>query len=94
MLNLKTYKQNLWVKRVLKMNSSNFKLEKLRDKLILMKEGRPPELMRFIITLLLLRLLLMIVVTQMRINDMRINRATQETLVPVSWPSKTAYTVL
>lgn len=92
MLNLKTYKQNLWVKRVLKMNSSNFKSEKLRDKLILMKEGRPPELMRFIITLLLL--LLMIVVTQMRINDMRINRATQETLVPVSWPSKTAYTVL
>lgn len=86
MLNLKTYKQTLWVKRVLKMNSSNFKSEKLRDKLILMKEGRPPELMRFIITLLLLRLLLMIVV--------RINRATQETLVPVSWPSKTAYTVL
>lgn len=86
MLNLKTYKQTLWVKRVLKMNSSNFKSEKLRDKLILMKEDRPPELMRFIITLLLLRLLLMIVV--------RINRATQETLVPVSWPSKTAYTVL
>lgn len=86
MLNLKTYKQTLWVKRVLKMNSSNFKSEKLRDKLILMKEGQPPELMRFIITLLLLRLLLMIVV--------RINRATQETLVPVSWPSKTAYTVL
>lgn len=70
MLNLKTYKQNLWVKRVLKMNSSNFKSEKLRDKLILMKEGRPPELMRFIITLLLLRLLLLllIVVTQMRIK--------------------------
>lgn len=70
MLNLKTYKQNLWVKRVLKMISSNFKPEKLRDKLILMKEGRPPELMRFIITLLLLRLLLLllIVVTQMRIK--------------------------
>lgn len=42
--------------------------ERLRGKLILMKGSRPPELMKFIITLLPLRLLLMTVVTQMRIK--------------------------
>lgn len=52
---------------------------RLRGKLIQMKAGRPPELMRFIITLLLLRLPLMTEVTQMRMKRLHksISRDTQ-----------------
>lgn len=52
-----------------------------------MKAGRPPELMRFIITLLLLRLLLMAEVTQMRMNRLHksISRDTLGPPVPAGY---------
>lgn len=56
---------------------------RLKGKLIQMKMCRPPELMRFIITPLLLPLLLMTAVTQMRIKRLHksFSRDTHEPLV-------------
>lgn len=63
---------------------------RLRGKLIQMKAGRPSELMRFIITLLLLRLLLMAEVTQMRMKRLHksISRDTLGPLVPARYSLK------